>query len=76
MSTVVCPVCAEHFSTSTGRGRSTTDNIRNHMKKVHGMSADEVDVLLLDRGIIRPRLVINDAAISQWKDMVARGVIE
>jgi hypothetical protein len=76
MSSVICPVCAEHFSTNTGRGRSTTDNVRNHMKKVHRMSADEVDAILLNRGIIRPRVVVDDAAISMWNDLVARGVIE
>lgn len=26
--------------------------------------------------VIRPRVVVDDAAISQWNDLVARGVIE
>lgn len=76
MSPILCPVCADRFSTNTSRGRSTTDNIRNHMKKLHGLSADEVDDLLLQRGIVRPRMIIDDAAIAQWNKMVADGVIE
>ena len=73
---LTCPVCADPVMVSTGRNRASLDNIRNHMQRKHGMTADETNALLEARGIRRPSPVIDDEMLAQWGDMVSRGVIE